>query len=82
MSKDEQELLRELRLLHSEYERLNGKITDANQRQRHLSRPEDVAKAEDEERQLLAAMSRLMDRLRAVEGQILQIRRTGRRRFQ
>ena len=82
MSKDEQVLLRELRLLYSDHERLNARISDANQRQKHLKGPEDIARAQNEEQQLLSEMNRLMDRLRAVEGQIMQIRRTGRRRFQ
>jgi Xaa-Pro aminopeptidase len=82
MSKDEQDLLRELHLLHAAQERLNRKIADATQRQRHSKEPEEIADAERAEQHLLAEMNRLMDRLRAVEGQILQIRRTGRRRFE
>ncbi|HEX2136973.1 MAG TPA: hypothetical protein VHG30_13895 [Microvirga sp.] len=82
MSPVESELLSKLRQLYDEYERLNRKIRDANIRHRYLKDPEAVERAANEERQYLAEINRLMDRLRAVEGQIMQVRKTGRRRFQ
>ena len=82
MSPVERELLTKLRQLYGEYERLNQKIRHANLRHRYLKDPEQIARAENEERQYLAEINRLMDRLRAVEGQITQVRKTGRRRFQ
>jgi hypothetical protein len=44
--------------------------------------PEEIARAEQEEQQFLVEINRLMDRLSAVEGQFMQVRKTGRRRFQ
>ena len=82
MSSVECDLLLELGQLHDEYERLNRRLRDANQRHRFLKDPVETARAEQEEQQLLIEINRLMDRLRAVEGQLMQVRKTGRRRFQ
>ena len=82
MSSVERELLTKLRQLYDEYERLNDKIRNANSRHRYLKDPEEIARAENDERRYLAQINGLMDRLRAVEGQLMQVRKTGRRRFQ
>jgi Protein of unknown function (DUF465) len=81
MSSVECELLVKLRHLYDEYERLNRAIRDANQRHKYLTDPEEIARAKEQEQEFLVAINRLMDRLRAVEGQLLQVRKTGRRRF-
>jgi hypothetical protein len=82
MSSVERDLLLKLRRLYDEYERLNRNIREANQRHRFLKDPEEIARAAHQEQQLLTEINRLMDRLRAVEGQLMQVRKTGRRRFQ
>jgi hypothetical protein len=82
MSSGECELLEKLRRLYDEYDRLNRAIRDANQRQKYLTDPEGIARAKEQEQKFLVALNRLMDRLRAVEGQLMQVRKTGRRRFQ
>ena len=82
MSSGEHDLLEKLRRLYDEYDRLNRAIRDANQRHSYLKDPDEIARAEQEEQQFLVEINRLMDRLRAVEGQLMQVRKTGRRRFQ
>jgi hypothetical protein len=82
MSSVERELVIKLRHLYGEYERLNRAIRAANQRQRYLKEPEVIATAKEQEQKFLVEINRLMDRLRAVEGQLMQVRKSGRRRFQ
>jgi hypothetical protein len=72
--KSERALLRELRRVHREYERLNRAIRMAAHRQ-HFSRdPQDVERALQDEARWLAEISRLMDRMRAIEGHLLRAR--------
>jgi hypothetical protein len=72
--KTERELLRELRRVYGEYERLNRAIRLAAQRQRFSTKAEDVQLATAQEKVLLAEMNRLMDRMRAIEGHLLRAR--------
>jgi hypothetical protein len=65
--------------LYGGYERQNRKICNTNQRHRFLDVPEEITRAMQEEQQFLMEINRLMDPLRAVEGQLMQVRKTGRR---
>jgi hypothetical protein len=74
VSSDEAEMLRTLRALYEEYQRLNRKIMLAVQRRRFSDDPNEVARAAQEEQAWLKDMSRLMDRMRAVESGLLRAR--------
>jgi hypothetical protein len=74
LDRNQQELLAELRRLAGECERLSFEVARANQRQLFCGDPQGVRKAAREERDLLAKMSRLMDRRRAVEGHLMRVR--------
>lgn len=58
---------------------LDRQLADALHRIRHGSSPDLVEKAKQEERQLLTELDRLMTRMRAVEGQLLQIQKSATR---
>ena len=72
---DEAELIRELRRLYDEYQKLNHRITHAHQRQRFSPDPKDSQKAIEDEQKLLTEIDRLMTRMRAVEGHLMAIRK-------
>ena len=57
-------------------------ILDANHRHRYLRHAEEIDAAKSDEARFVVEMSRLMDRLRAVEGQLMQMRQRGQRRLQ
>lgn len=82
MSSIEADLLLKLQRLHQEYQQLNDKIRDANNRRHYLRQAEEIDAAKCDEARLVVEMSRLMDRLRAVEGQLMQMRQRGQRRLQ
>jgi hypothetical protein len=54
---------------------LDRKLADALQRIRHGASAELVEQARRDERQLLSELDRLMTRMRAIEGQLLQIQK-------
>jgi predicted nucleic acid-binding Zn-ribbon protein len=58
---------------------LDRKLADALHRIRHGSSAELVEQAQREERQLLSELDRLMTRMRAIEGQLLQIQKSATR---
>ena len=58
---------------------LDRQLADALHRIRHGSSAELIEKARQEERHLLTELDRLMTRMRAVEGQLLQIHKTATR---
>ncbi len=74
MSPDEAEMLAKLRALYDEYQQLNRKITLAAQKRRFSGDPEEAARAERDEQVWLKEISRLMDRMRAVESGLLRAR--------
>ncbi|MPR08371.1 hypothetical protein [Microvirga tunisiensis] len=58
---------------------LDRQLADALQRIRHGSSPDLVEKAKQDERHLLTELDRLMTRMRAIEGQLLQIQKSATR---
>lgn len=70
----EPELLAELHRVAAACERLNQEVRHAAQRQRFRSGAQEVAQAARDEQTLLAELSRLMDRRRAVEGHLMRVR--------
>ncbi len=74
MSPDEAEMLAKLRALYEEYQQLNRKITLAAQTRRFSGDPAEAAHAEQEEQGWLKEISRLMDRMRAVESSLMRTR--------
>ena len=74
MSPDEAEMLAKLRALYEEYQQLNRKITLAAQTRRFSGDPAEAAQAEQEEQGWLKEISRLMDRMRAVESGLMHAR--------
>jgi len=75
-------LLGELRRVHQEYETLNGRIRLARQRQQYGPTEHEQKDAEGEVSRLAREIDRLMTRMRAIEGNLREIRTKGRRRFQ
>jgi hypothetical protein len=66
--------------LHQEYHdledrlwKLDRRLADAINLVKHASTAADLEKARHEEKAILAQLDRLMTRMRAVEGQLLQI---------
>lgn len=55
---------------------LDMRLADALQRIRHGSSADLIEKAKEDERILLSELDRLMTRMRAIEGQLLQLRKT------
>ncbi|HEX2135530.1 MAG TPA: hypothetical protein VHG30_06415 [Microvirga sp.] len=74
MSPDETEMMAKLRALSEEYHRLNRRIVLAAQRRRFSGDPEEAARAERDEQAWLQEISRLMDRMRAVESGLMRAR--------
>ena len=74
MSPDETEMLERLSALNEEYQQLNRRIVHAAQRRKFSGDPEDAARAERDEQAWLKEISRLMDRMRAVESGLLRAR--------
>jgi hypothetical protein len=73
-------------LLHQEFvdlERrmrlLDQELADAINRIRHSSSPVSVERARQDEKALLAELDRMMTRMRAIEGQLLQFEKTATR---
>ncbi|MEE1658166.1 hypothetical protein VB618_18365 [Microvirga sp. CF3062] len=58
---------------------LDRKLADALHRIRHGSSSESVEQARQDEKQLLYELDRLMTRMRAIEGQLLQIQKSATR---
>lgn len=58
---------------------LDLQLADALQRIRHGSSTDLVEKAKQDERLLLGELDRLMTRMRAIEGQLLQLQKTATR---
>jgi predicted nucleic acid-binding Zn-ribbon protein len=58
---------------------LDRQLADALQRIRHGSSTDLVEKAKQDERHLLTELDRLMTRMRAIEGQLLQIQKSATR---
>jgi len=58
---------------------LDLKLADALHRIRHGSSADLVEKARQDEKLLLVELDRLMTRMRAIEGQLLQIQKTATR---
>ena len=75
MSVKEISLRRELVELAERQQDLDRRIADALNRKRFSADPGTVAKAEEDERTLLTELDRLLTRTRAVEGQLLQIKK-------
>jgi len=58
---------------------LDMQLADALQRIRHGSSADLIEKAKQDERFLLGELDRLMTRMRAIEGQLLQLQKTATR---
>jgi predicted nucleic acid-binding Zn-ribbon protein len=58
---------------------LDRQLADALQRIRHSSSADAIERAKQEEKSLLTELDRLMTRMRAIEGQILQLHKTATR---
>jgi hypothetical protein len=72
--KSEGDLLDRLQQTYGDFERLNRAIRLADQCRRYLRDPHAVARAAREETEGVVRLSRLMDRMRALEGQLGQVR--------
>jgi hypothetical protein len=70
----EPELLAELHRVADACERLNQAVARAAQRQRFSKQSQEAIRAAQDEQTLVAEMSRLMDRRRAVEGHLMRVR--------
>jgi hypothetical protein len=79
MLPEEARLLDELQRLEERQMRLDRDIAGTWHRQRHSTEPEDAERAKVEEQFLVLEMDRLMTRIRAVEGQLLQVRKLSQR---
>jgi hypothetical protein len=75
VSNDERELLDGLRRLYDRYERLNHKIALTHHRQRFSPDPADRDRAVADEQKLLGEINTLMDRLGAIEGHLMRVRK-------
>jgi hypothetical protein len=75
MTSDEERLQTELVALAERQRSLDLRLAEALSRLKHLKDADETARAVAEERRLLAELDRLMTRTRAVEGQLLQIRK-------
>ena len=72
----ETQLQKEFLELEQRMRLLDRQLADALQRIRHSSSLEAVETARQEETRLLAELDRLMTRMRAIEGQLLQLHKT------
>jgi uncharacterized protein YPO0396 len=75
----ETQLHKEFLELEQRMRLLDRQLADALQRIRHSSSADRVEAAQEEERFLLAELDRLMTRMRAIEGQLLQIHKNATR---
>ena len=75
----ETQLKKEFLELEQRMRLLDRQLSDALQRVRHSSSMDSVEAAQQEERRLLAELDRLMTRMRAIEGQLLQIQKNATR---
>lgn len=75
----ESQLHREFIDLERHMRLLDTRLADALQRIRHSSCADLVEKAREDEKHLLSELDRLMTRMRAIEGQLLQLRKTATR---
>lgn len=71
----ESQLHQEFLELEQRMRLLDMQLADALRRIRHGSSADLVEKAKQDEQDLLAELDRLMTRMRAIEGQLLQIRK-------
>jgi hypothetical protein len=71
----ERELHQELVSLEQLMRRLDRQLADAVHRMHHSPSPDLVEKAARDEKKFLTQLDRLMTRIRAVEGQLLQIQK-------
>lgn len=71
----ETQLNQEFLALEQSMRLLDARLADALQRIRHSPSPDLAARAREEEKILLAELDRLMTRMRAIEGQLLQIQK-------
>jgi hypothetical protein len=69
----ETQLQKEFLELEQRMRLLDRQLADALQRIRHSSSMEAVEAAQQEETRLLAELDRLMTRMRAIEGQLMQL---------
>jgi hypothetical protein len=76
--RSETDLLHKLQETYCQYEDLNSRIRLAEQSRRYSPDRRDVERAARQEVEGLAGLTRLMDRMRALEGQLLQVREVGR----
>jgi hypothetical protein len=74
MADDEALLVEKLRRLNDDYLRLNRSLKVAGQVLRFSRDPWQARRAGEDEQRFLREMNRLMDRMRAVEGQLLRVR--------
>jgi hypothetical protein len=77
----EEEVVLRLTRLRDEYDAVSQAVRDAQNRQRYLESANEVAAAAADEKRLLSEMSRLMDRLRAIEAYLSCLRRGEEPRF-
>ena len=71
----ETQLQKEFLDLEQRMRLLDRQLADALQRIRHSSSMNVVETAKQEETRLLAELDRLMTRMRAIEGQLMQLRK-------
>jgi hypothetical protein len=71
----ETQLQKEFLELEQRMRLLDRQLADALHRVRHSSSLDRVEMAKQEEKHLLAELDRLMTRMRAIEGQLLQIQK-------
>jgi predicted nucleic acid-binding Zn-ribbon protein len=72
------DLEQELLDLEARQRRLDYELAEAQRQQRFGADPEEARRAKEQEHVLLRDLDRLMTRIRAVEGKLLQVRRLGR----
>jgi hypothetical protein len=76
-ARSETDLLHKLQETYCHYEDLNRRLRLAAQCRRYSPDRRDVERAARQEVEGLAGLTRLMDRMRALEGQLLQVREGG-----
>jgi hypothetical protein len=72
----ERQLHQEFLDLEQHMRLLDRKLSDALNRIRHSSSTEQIEQARQDEKSLLRELDRMMTRMRAIEGQILQMRKS------
>lgn len=71
----ESQLHQEFIDLEQHMRRLDAQLADALHRIRHSSSADAIEKAREDEKLLLNELDRLMTRMRAIEGQLLQLQK-------